>query len=842
MLYGKILTPLYPSLYHDVHTEISSWTPTPRMHSFESLFKTIPKNISQQKQQTFPKPTKPKVALPPRPPPIPIVAPTPEEHTQLIKNEIASASIFPHEIPEIKNNVGKLGLMQPTNFAMSHDATPLLNSYAENGHPVDCGPDWTREHIEKLLLRGPHRSSTNKAAIKQLRDETNTKIQHGYARVVKWSSIKNNIPSKLKISPVAMIPHKSKKFRCILDLTFKLFTKGMAFPSVNETTNKLAKAEAMVQLGNSLRRLISNMADTFDHQKPFYFAKLDIKDGFWRCAVNDDDAWNFCYVLPSLNNNITIDEIELVVPNSLQMGWCESPPFFCSSSETARDIIQELHVTKDLPHHNFESIMLQEINNNDINTNDDTDILTIFEVFVDDFIGMTNSSSLKHLTHLSRAMLHGIHSIFPPPTITGHDGGDPISEKKLKQGDGTWSTNKEILGWEFDGLNYTIKLPDSKCTDTCKLIKKLLQQKRSSLNKYQKVAGKLQHASYGLPGGKGLFSPIQMAMAGNPDFINMTDDLKVVLTDWQYLLSQMKRVPTSVLQLTPNYPDYIGYSDACKLGAGGAWCSGLKEISPFIWQLEWPPDIQASLQTDSNPKGSITINDLELAGAVLNFLALECQRINLKFHHIGIFCDNTSAVSWAYKLRTSASTVAAKLLRLLSLRLHAKQASSLTPIHIAGENNIMADVISRAFKDGKYFCAKDNLTLYFNNNFPLPQTLSWQEYTLPSKLASRVISCLRGTQSPMELLIRPPAIDSSTGTAGVSMPASAVSTPSSAISRHSKSISSSLPSLQGSGRASTEEDIKSVFRRSRQLSRPSPRPSNWLENRVRSTGKKGSIK
>jgi hypothetical protein len=64
------------------------------------------------------------------------------------------------------------------------------------------------------------------------------------------------------------------------------------------------------------------------------------------------------------------------------------------------------------------------------------------------------------------------------------------------------------------------------------------------------------------------------------------------------------------------------------------------------------------------------------------------------------------------------------LLQLLSLQLHTKQASSLTPIHIAGEKNMMADVIiSRAFKDGKYFCAQDDLTLYFNKNFPLPQTM-----------------------------------------------------------------------------------------------------------------------
>jgi len=72
------------------------------------------------------------------------------------------------------------------------------------------------------------------------------------------------------------------------------------------------------------------------------FSKLDIKDGFWRMAVNDENTWNFCYVLPSDDPNIDIDDIKIVVPNCLQMGWCESPPFFCAASETACDVIESL--------------------------------------------------------------------------------------------------------------------------------------------------------------------------------------------------------------------------------------------------------------------------------------------------------------------------------------------------------------------------------------------------------------------------------------------------------------------------------------------------------------------
>lgn len=39
-------------------------------------------------------------------------------------------------------------------------------------------------------------------------------------------------------------------------------------------------------------------------------------------------------------------------------------------------------------------------------------------------------------------MLAGVHSIFPLPDITGHHGKDPISQKKLCQGEGTWTHEK----------------------------------------------------------------------------------------------------------------------------------------------------------------------------------------------------------------------------------------------------------------------------------------------------------------------------------------------------------------------------------------------------------------
>ena len=76
---------------------------------------------------------------------------------------------------------------------------------------------------------------------------------------------------------------------------------------------------------------------------------------------------------------------------------------------------------------------------------------------------MTNGDNEAHLRHVSRAMLHGEHCIFPPLDASGHDSEDPIAQSKLDNGDGEWKYVKEILGWLIDGENYTIQLPLEKC-------------------------------------------------------------------------------------------------------------------------------------------------------------------------------------------------------------------------------------------------------------------------------------------------------------------------------------------------------------------------------------------
>ena len=155
----------------------------------------------------------------------------------------------------------------------------------------------------------------------QLRSETDEKVRTGQAKIVRWDDIKHDFPKQLKVSPVAMVPHKSRKWRAILDLSFRLrLRSGEVVPSVNENTEKTAPQGALDQLGHSLDRIIHAFAQAGPEDKVF-MAKWDVKDGFWRLDCEEGEEWNFAYVLPQPEG----EPVRLVVPTLLQMGWVESP-------------------------------------------------------------------------------------------------------------------------------------------------------------------------------------------------------------------------------------------------------------------------------------------------------------------------------------------------------------------------------------------------------------------------------------------------------------------------------------------------------------------------------------
>ena len=207
--------------------------------------------------------------------------------------------------------------MRPRGEALQHPAADDLMQYATTGCPVNCGQQWTRDEIWAAIKNGACPSAQDPKAAQCCRDEALQKVKEGHCRLIRWGDIKDNLPSNLKVSPIAAIPHKSRDYRMILNLAYKLRLNKAKLKSINESSNKnLAPQHAMYELGNVIPRIIWSMASAPENGIPILFTKIDLKDGYWRMVVNEEDAWNFAYVLPSLIV-VADDDIELVIPNAL---------------------------------------------------------------------------------------------------------------------------------------------------------------------------------------------------------------------------------------------------------------------------------------------------------------------------------------------------------------------------------------------------------------------------------------------------------------------------------------------------------------------------------------------
>jgi hypothetical protein len=212
-----------------------------------------------------------------------------------------------------------LNKMCPQGLATSYPAGELLAEWLQLGFPTKTGRPWSKMEMWGAVERGPHQSSLSPEAIAHFKAKSKEKVMAGQAQIISWDSIKDNPPPQLKVSPIAAIPHKSKDFQSILDLSFRLRLKNGGFlNSVNETTIKLAPKGALDQLGHALSRIIHAFAEADDDAKIF-MAKWDIKDGFWRMDCKVGEEWNFSYVLLQEPNEPT----KLVIPTPLQMGWVE---------------------------------------------------------------------------------------------------------------------------------------------------------------------------------------------------------------------------------------------------------------------------------------------------------------------------------------------------------------------------------------------------------------------------------------------------------------------------------------------------------------------------------------
>ena len=727
-------------------------------------------------------------------------------------------------------------LMQPQKLAAAHPFTPTMKQW-RHGIKVDCGPDWAWDVIDAAVERGPHPTACTPEAHELFKADIAYQVTAGFSKVMLWEDVRKLRPPNLKISPVALVPQPGRRGRIILDLSFPVYQDvdgvfTVTQESVNSTTVLTAPSTPVKEIGKVLPRLLQYMHDT-PHGIHIQFSKLDISDGFWRLVIRDEDSFNFACVLPQPTREPT----RIMILAAVQMGWVESPGFFCTVTESARDLTQHfVDNAVALPWDPVEDLMAIE----DVPIRGRTIAPTkLLQVYVDDFChAATQSVDGSHIPTIRRAAIHGIHALFPPTSVTNHlDGKEPLSRKKLEHGDGNFETRKEMIGFLFDGVKRTVRLPAEKAKAYIKEAHQVLRRKTVPLRKLQALVGKLRHASVILPAAKGFFTPINTALRGTPKVIGLgqSSEARAALEDLITLLRLLSSRATHVNELVADMPRYVGYHDAAAEGAGGVWFSLMDHMPPLVWRERFPPDITLDVVTDANPQGGITNSDLELAAEVLAIGVILEQAPNIRHAPLGTLCDNTPTVSWVEKMASKAKTpTAGRLLRGLAVMLHCWHAGRLTTVHVPGADNIMADIASRPAKAQHLFLSPTALTntdfcIVFDTHYPLPDNQRWSMATIPPWLSSNVFGTLRGSRLALRQWTGPTARN--IGPRGRPTAAATMAHPA-MHKRRRTSPTASSPLLSPCGKASTALAQLSRFNRSKGLSGTSPKELFWTDIRT----------
>jgi hypothetical protein len=532
---------------------------------------------------------------------------------------------------------------------------------------------------------------------------------------------------------------------------------------VNVDTIPLAPAESM-QFGRALWRILTTIHKADPWLGPVFLSKVDIADGFYRIQVNANDVPTLEVVVPTEPGQPQLIRFPLVLP----MGWMQSPPLFNAAMETVADLTNQalLDSAPEGPHR------LDVVSESDgpVPALSPSSPLLLpavplpikpmprgrprppvksWDVYVDDFLGMVQGN-WHHRRHVKRVLLHTLDKVFRPPDLQDNPHRqEPASVKKMRKGDATWTTRKVILVWIIDTVCLTIELPAHRIARLSELLDSVpAHQHRISTNRWQQLVGELRSMVLAVPGCRGLFSVLQQVLK-----VRTEDDIRArlyievhaILRDFRSLARDLKNRPSHIAELIQaDTPATIGAQDAAGTGMGGVHFVPLPDgtIAPLLWRSPFPPAVQTRLVSFSNPGGTITNSDLELAASVAQhkFLVTQVDAREATIHN---FSDNTATVFWQRKGAVSNSGPTARLLRLQAL--HQRQHRyGPTYDYLPRPVNIMSDDCSRSWD-----LSDSQLLHHFNSSFP--QTRPWRLCPLSRRMHSALISALLMKGSGQEL-------------------------------------------------------------------------------------------
>ena len=714
--------------------------------------------------------------------------------------------------------------------ALDHPAAPLLQRWRDEGVPAKTMSEpWTREQLDACVERGCHFSATQHSEF--MRDELATFVEDRFWVVLPYDTVRHF--EHLMLWPVAVKEERERKPRVLCDLSW-----DWGWPSVNDTTIAHAPPEAM-QFGGALRRILHLIRHANPKYGPPRLAKHDIKDGFYRLYIQPSDCLRLAQLLPRYDGEPQLIGIPLACP----MGWVQSPPTFCTMSETVCDLANAAFAAnpKVAPAHCLDeaAAALDDLSPSFVpRPRPEEDALASqalaayaepgpshtehlappsnmpssqplghTDVFMDDYIQIGQGGP-RRMNTLRRHLLHAVDQVLATPEVSPHPRNEAISLKKLKQGDGSWATRKVVLGWVLDTLRQTIELPPHRKLALAQIFADLNGKRRVSAKKWHSILGKLRFVSTAIPGSSGLFCALQLALNRASDGrIRITQSLRHHLNEFARLAADLRHRPTHLAEIVPQKPTYQGATDAAKAGMGGIFFDPSGQ--GYLWRYPFPLAVQERLVSADNPTGDVTNSDLEQAGQ-LGQASVIAASFPVAYTTIATCSDNTPALSRLAKGAISNDGAGARLCGYACnhQRLHRY---CHVGYFLPGKANVMADDTSRL-----QHLSDPELLAHFEQHYP--QAQPWQLLQLQPEAASKLISALLCKQ-PLPLTLpstsEPKTRSSESGptsaTTSTSHPASLTST----AKKTSSPTSSSLPS------ATADADKPTTLSALKQWTKPS---------------------
>jgi hypothetical protein len=150
----------------------------------------------------------------------------------------------------------------------------------------------------------------------------------------------------------------------------------------------------------------------------------------------------------------------------------------------------------------------------------------------------------------------------------------PISIKKLQKGDACWSTQKQVLGWLIDTIQFTLTLPQHRLERLFDILHNSIgpQQKRVSVQKWYTILGELCSMAIAMPGACGFFSHLQATLQSRNIIRNciwVSIHVKATLQDFTWLAESLHERPTRLNKLVVQQPSIYGTTNASGRGMGG---------------------------------------------------------------------------------------------------------------------------------------------------------------------------------------------------------------------------------------------------------------------------------